>query len=105
VVHPADAASRRIDAGDLVAVGNDRGRALFTAVLSDDTPPGQVVVEGIWWHKFMPGGRGVNVLTSDGLADMGGGPAFHSTMVELTRAEHAEATFSGHAQRGAEGAG
>jgi anaerobic selenocysteine-containing dehydrogenase len=101
VLHPDDAAERRIAAGDLVAIVNDRGRACFTAVLSDDTPPGQVVVEGIWWHKHMPGGRGVNVLTSDGLADMGGGPAFHSTMVEASRADPSEATFSGHAQRAA----
>jgi anaerobic selenocysteine-containing dehydrogenase len=98
LVHPDDAAPRRIESGALVALANDRGRALFTAVLSDDTPPRQVVVEGIWWHKFMPGGRGVNVLTSDGLADMGGGPAFHSTMVELAPADPSEATFSGHAQ-------
>jgi anaerobic selenocysteine-containing dehydrogenase len=99
VVHPADAAARGIEAGDLVALFNDRGRALFTAILSEDTLPGQVVVEGIWWHKFMPGGRGVNVLTSDGLADMGGGPAFHSTMADVARADPSEATFSGHAQR------
>jgi anaerobic selenocysteine-containing dehydrogenase len=99
LVHPDDAAGRQIESGALVALANDRGRALFTAVVSDDTPPGQVVVEGIWWHKFMPGGRGVNVLTPDGLADMGGGPAFHSTMVEVTRADPTEATFSGHAQR------
>ena len=46
----------------------------------------------------MPGGRGVNVLTSDGLADMGGGPAFHSTMVDVVLADPSEATFSGHAQ-------
>jgi anaerobic selenocysteine-containing dehydrogenase len=105
LVHQDDAAARGIVDGDLVAVFNDRGRALFTATLSEDTLPGQVVVEGIWWHKFMPGGRGVNVLTSDGLADMGGGPAFHSTMVDVVRAEPAEATFSGHAQREARSAG
>ena len=99
---PTTRRPRQID-GALVALANDRGRALFTAVLSDDTPPGQVVVEGIWWHKFMPGGRGVNVLTSDGLADMGGGPAFHSTMVEVARADPSEATFSGHAQHAAGG--
>jgi anaerobic selenocysteine-containing dehydrogenase len=93
------AGALHVPPGDLVAVFNDRGRALFTAVLSKDTQPGQVVVEGIWWHKFMPGGRGVNVLTSDGLADMGGGPAFHSTMVDVARADPSEATFSGHAQR------
>ena len=64
-----------------------------------------MVIEGIWWHKFMPGGRGVNVLTSDGLADMGGGPAFHSTMVDVARADPSEATFSGHAQREARPSG
>ncbi len=90
-VHPRDAAAREITPGDLVAVWNDRGRACFTAVLTDDTPPGQVVIEGIWWHKFMPGGRGVNVLTSDKVADLGGGPAFHSTMVEVCRAPAVEA--------------
>ena len=99
LVHPDDAAARGIGEGSLVQVWNDRGRALFTAVLSDDTQAGQVVVEGIWWHKFMPGGRGVNALTSDGLADMGGGPAFHSTMVDVVPADPSEATFSGHAQR------
>jgi anaerobic selenocysteine-containing dehydrogenase len=99
LLHPDDAAVRQIEPGDLVAVANDRGRACFTAVVSDDTPPGQVVVEGIWWHKFMPGGRGVNVLTSDGLADLGGGPAFHSTMVEVSRADPSEATFAVHAAR------
>jgi anaerobic selenocysteine-containing dehydrogenase len=44
------------------------------------------VIEGIWWHRFHPGGRGVNVLTSDRTADMGGGPAFHSNLVEVARA-------------------
>jgi anaerobic selenocysteine-containing dehydrogenase len=93
LVHPADAEARRIETGDLVAVANARGRALFTAILTDDTPRGQVVIEGIWWHKHMPGGRGVNVLTGDRMADLGGGPAFHSTLVDLSRAEPSEATF------------
>jgi anaerobic selenocysteine-containing dehydrogenase len=100
LLHPDDAAARGIVPGDLVALANDRGRALFTAVLTDDTPAGQVVVEGIWWHKHMPGGRGVNVLTSDEVADLGGGPAFHSTMVEVACADPAEATFGGAAAAG-----
>jgi anaerobic selenocysteine-containing dehydrogenase len=45
-----------------------------------------VVAEGIWWHRFHPGGRGVNVLTSDRTADLGGGPALHSNLVEVERA-------------------
>jgi anaerobic selenocysteine-containing dehydrogenase len=95
-VHPEDAAARHVVPGALVEVWNDRGRALFTAVLTDDTPPGQVVIEGIWWHKLMPGGRGVNVLTPDRVADLGGGPAFHSTMVELQPAGSAAEAAAWH---------
>ena len=45
-----------------------------------------MVVEGIWWPRFQEGDRSVNVLTSDRTADMGGGPAFHSNLVEVVRA-------------------
>jgi anaerobic selenocysteine-containing dehydrogenase len=83
---PADAATRNIASGDRVWVSNDRGSALFTAEVTDDTQAGVAVIEGIWWHRFQPGGRGVNVLTSDRVADLGGGPALHSNLVEIARA-------------------
>jgi len=85
-LHPEDAGPRGILPGEQVRVFNDRGSALFTAVLTEETRPGLAVIEGIWWHKHMPGGRGVNVLTSDRCTDMGGGPVFHSNMVEVERA-------------------
>jgi anaerobic selenocysteine-containing dehydrogenase len=81
-----DAARRGLADGDRARVFNDRGRALFEVRVTDATQPGVVVVEGIWWHRFHPGGRGVNVLTSDRVADMGGGPALHSNLVEVERA-------------------
>jgi anaerobic selenocysteine-containing dehydrogenase len=80
-----DAAARRIADGDAVRVETGRGAARFTARITDATRPGVVVIEGIWWHRFHPGGRGVNVLTDDRVADMGGGPAFHSNLVQVTR--------------------
>ena len=80
-----DAAARTIADGDIVRVESARGAARFTARITDATRPGVVVIEGIWWHRFHPGGRGVNVLTDDRVADMGGGPAFHSNLVEITR--------------------
>jgi anaerobic selenocysteine-containing dehydrogenase len=83
---PADAAARGVRDGDTVTVQSPRGAARFTARVSDDTQPGVAVIEGIWWHRFHPGGRGVNVLTDDRVADMGGGPAFHSNLVEISRA-------------------
>jgi anaerobic selenocysteine-containing dehydrogenase len=85
MVSPADASARGIGSGDQVRVFNDRGSAVFTVVVTDDTRSGVVVVEGIWWHRFHPGGRGVNVLTSDREADLGGGPALHSNLVEMER--------------------
>jgi anaerobic selenocysteine-containing dehydrogenase len=82
---PGDAAARGIVDGDAVRVESPRGAARFTARLTDATRPGVAVIEGIWWHRFHPGGRGVNVLTDDRVTDMGGGPAFHSNLVEVTR--------------------
>src|SRR5437867_9035870 len=72
--------------GDAVTVESQRGAARFTARVTDATRPGVVVIEGIWWHRFHPDGRGVNVLTSDRVTDLGGGPAFHSNLVEVSRA-------------------
>jgi anaerobic selenocysteine-containing dehydrogenase len=80
---PADAAARGIADGDTVRVESARGAARFVARVTDATRPGVAVIEGIWWHRFHPGGRGVNILTDDRIADMGGGPALHSNMVEV----------------------
>jgi anaerobic selenocysteine-containing dehydrogenase len=81
-----DAAGRGLAEGDRARVFNDRGSALFAVHVTDATQPGVVVIEGIWWHRFQPGERNVNVLTSDRVADMGGGPALHSNLVEVERA-------------------
>ena len=85
LLHPDDAAARSIRSGDAVLVRSARGQARFTAELSEDTRAGVAVVEGIWWSKHQPGGRGVNALTDDRTADMGGGPALHSNLVQVER--------------------
>jgi anaerobic selenocysteine-containing dehydrogenase len=85
LLHPHDAAARRIADGDRVEVESPRGTVELTARLTEDTRPGVAVVEGIWWSKHQRGGRGVNRLTDDRTADMGGGPALHSNLVEVTR--------------------
>ena len=82
----ADAAARGIGDGDRIRVESPRGAARFTARITDATRPGVVVIEGIWWHRFSPGGVGVNALTSDRVADLGGGPAFHSNLVQVSKA-------------------
>src|SRR3989454_746564 len=83
---PEDAERRGIVDGAAVTVESPRGAARFTARVTDATRRGVVVIEGIWWHRFQPDGRGVNVLTSDRVTDLGGGPAFHSNLVEVSRA-------------------
>ncbi len=84
LLHPEDAAVRGIRDGDLVAVRSPRGQAQFVAIITEDTRAGVAVVEGIWWSKHQPGRRGVNALTDDRTADMGGGPALHSNLVQVT---------------------
>jgi len=83
---PADATTRGIADGDSVQVESARGASTFTARVTDATRPGVAVIEGIWWHRFHPGGRGVNFLTDDRTTDMGGGPALHSNLVQITLA-------------------
>jgi anaerobic selenocysteine-containing dehydrogenase len=85
LLHPADGAARGIRTGDPVLVRSARGAARFTAELTEDTRAGVAVVEGIWWSKHQPGGHGVNALTDDRTADMGGGPALHSNLVQVER--------------------
>jgi len=85
MLSPADAADRAIRDGDRVRVESPRGAAAFTARVTDATRAGVVVIEGVWWHRFHPGGQGVNTLTDDRETDMGRGPAFHSNLVEVTR--------------------
>ena len=50
------AESRGIGDGDEVRVVCVRGAARFRARVSADTRPGVVVAEGLWWHRFQPGG-------------------------------------------------
>ena len=84
-LHPEDAQERGIVEGDSVEVRSARGAARFTATVTEDTRPGVAVIEGIWWSKHQTGARGVNVITDDREADVGGGPALHSNLVQVAR--------------------
>jgi anaerobic selenocysteine-containing dehydrogenase len=84
-LHPEDARERGIAEGDSVEVRSARGAARFTATVTEDTRPGVAVIEGIWWSKHQAGARGVNAITDDREADVGGGPALHSNLVQVAR--------------------
>jgi anaerobic selenocysteine-containing dehydrogenase len=85
-IHPDDASARAIVAGDLVRVFNGRGECQVFAEVTDDTRPGVVVAESVWWPKHTPGGRGINALLSTRLTDLGGGSTIHCNLVEVARA-------------------
>lgn len=88
LIHPDDAAEYGVTDGVEVIVLNGRGRARRTARLSNDTAPGLIVAEGIFWpepvNKRSPDETsGINDLTSQKLTDMGGGGTFHESLVTL----------------------
>ncbi len=85
VMHRADAVERGIEDGDLVRVFNERGSLALTASVDGGVREGVVRAPSVRWAKSSPGKRSVNALTSDRLADMGGGPAFYSCLVQVER--------------------
>jgi anaerobic selenocysteine-containing dehydrogenase len=84
-MHPSDAAARGITPGDRVRVFNDRGSLVLNAEIGAKVAPGMTRAPSTRWAKRSPGMRNANVLTSDRLADMGGGPTFYNCLVEVER--------------------
>ncbi|MFX4301081.1 molybdopterin-containing oxidoreductase family protein [Alicyclobacillus tolerans] len=82
-IHPLDAEIRGIEQGQFVQIFNDRGSIVLQAEITSDVQPGLVVSQGLWWDDEVLGYQSVNVLTSQSIADMGGGATFFSTRVEV----------------------
>ncbi|SFJ66917.1 molybdopterin-containing oxidoreductase family protein [Thermoflavimicrobium dichotomicum] len=84
-IHPEDAKQRSIQTGDEILIYNERGRCKLYANVTEDVLPGTVVSQGLWWDDPEQGLQSVNHLTSQRLADMGGGATFFSTTVEVCK--------------------
>lgn len=84
-IHADDAAARNITDGQRVRVSNARGTMLLHARITEHVRPG-IVSARLGWNKLSEDGNGVNVLTSERLTDIGGGPTFYSVMVEVAPA-------------------
>jgi len=82
LIHPQDAAELNILDGEPIIVENNRGRTTRVARLTEDTQRGLLVAEGIFWQSRMDG-NAINDLTSQNIADMGGGAIFHESRVRL----------------------
>jgi anaerobic selenocysteine-containing dehydrogenase len=87
VLHIAteDAEARGIHSGDLVRAFNERGSLLLTAEVDGVVGRGVVRAPSVRWAKRSQGGRSANVLTSEKLTDIGGGPTFYSCLVEVEK--------------------
>ncbi|MBW6395775.1 molybdopterin oxidoreductase family protein [Thermus sp. SYSU G05001] len=83
LIHPQDARERGITDGMLVYIRSPQGRVVRKAKVTEAPMPGTVVLEGTWWEKWAPDGKGINHLTAETLTDLGGGSTFHSTPVEV----------------------
>lgn len=82
VIHPADAGRRGIREGMWVEVSNDRGACLLQARVSGDIRPGVMMAAGRWWDRYYRRGENANHTTPDFTADMGGGSAFNTNLVD-----------------------
>ena len=86
-IHPSDAVVRKIQSGQLVRVGNERGWCRLVAEVTEMVRPGVLATTTVWWPKFSPDQRNVNWTTSDRLADLGGGSTFYTNLVSVEPAE------------------
>jgi anaerobic selenocysteine-containing dehydrogenase len=84
LVHQADASARDIENGDSVRVYNDRGSCILTAEVNA-VPPEVVRAPSVRWPKKSQMRSGINVLTSQRLTDLGGGPTFYSCLVQVEK--------------------
>lgn len=84
-VHPDDATPRGIADGDLVRVFNARGSLRLLARITGDIAAGVVSCPSTRWAKLAPDRRNANALTSERVTDIGNGPTFYSTLVQVER--------------------
>lgn len=99
LLNPADAGPRAIAEGDLVRVHNGRGACLLRARVSDAIRQGVIMAAGQWWDRRYVGGSTPNHTTPDYAADLGGGSAFNSNLVEVELAANGPPQDSGRGGR------
>jgi anaerobic selenocysteine-containing dehydrogenase len=84
LMHPEDAASRSIAAGQRVRIHNDRGAFSAVARVEAAIRPGTVWAPSVWWTKLSTDGHNANDTTSQRETDLGGGAVFYDNLVDVT---------------------
>ena len=86
LIHPDDAQSLGVADGDVVLLGNARGRTRLHARVFSGANRGVLISEGVWPASAFLDGWGINVLTgADSVAPFGGA-AFHDNKVWARKA-------------------
>ena len=85
LINPSDAATLGLSQGDVVQLGNERGRTRLHARIVEAVKPGVLVSEGIWPPSSFLDGWGINVLVGDDSVAPYGGAAFHDVSVWARR--------------------
>jgi anaerobic selenocysteine-containing dehydrogenase len=88
VIHPDDAAARRIAAGDEVRVANARGSFFAVAEVSDRVRPGVVASPKGRWPCHSKHGATVNATVDERDSDMGGGAVYHDNRVRVDKTSY-----------------
>ena len=81
LINPSDAARLGLAQGDVVQLGNERGRTRLHARISGGVRPGVLISEGVWPPSAFLDGWGINVLVGDDSVAPHGGVAFHDVSV------------------------
>jgi len=86
ILHPDDAAARRLLAGDTVTLANRTGSLTLALAVSDIVPRGVALSPKGRWPKREAGGSNVNALNPGVKSDMGMSSCVHGVEVTVTRA-------------------
>jgi len=101
-ISPSDAEARSIADGDLCRLYNDRGETFGYALLVEGLLSGVLGAPKQLQGSKMRNGVNLNALTSQEVADMGGGPVFFSTLAQIEKvAKATSATDSAPSPRSA----
>jgi len=82
-MNPIDARKRNITENALVTVYNSKGSCQLRVKITDDVLENTVVSLGLWWNDAYKSNGNLNQLVNQDLSDLGRGPVFFSTFVEV----------------------
>lgn len=86
LIHPRDAARRRVANGDLVRVFNELGEVVCRARVSDRVRDGVVSMPKGAWRKSSANGMTSTALCPDTVNEVAGGACFNDARVEVEKA-------------------